>query len=290
MSVAVIINPNSGPASPQARRRRAELAAAILAGTDTPGEVFVTARSGHARDLARGAVARGARLVVAWGGDGTINEVASVLAHTPVVLGIVPSGSGNGLAGELGVDRRPEQALRQALQARPRAIDAGEINGRLFVNMAGVGFDAHVAACFNDDRGGRGLPAYLRLASREMLRYRCQEYRVHGDPGRRALLVVIANTSQFGNGARIAPAAKVDDGRLDLVVVDERSLLGTVLALPRVFLGGLERVRGVSMRQIEETVIESESPMTFHVDGEIEKGSTRLVARVLPSALQVAVR
>jgi len=290
MSVAVIINPHSGAASADERRRRGERAMSVLARAGEPGEVFITERAGHARDLARGAAARGARLVVAWGGDGTINEVASALIHTPTALGIVPSGSGNGLARELGVSWRPDRAIAEALQAVPRAIDAGEFGGRTFVNMAGVALDARIAECFNLESGPRGLSNYARLTIREMVRYRCGEYRVDGGAARGALLVVVANTSQFGNGARIAPKARLDDGQLDLVIVDDRPLVARFVALPRLFLGGLERLRGVSMRAVTEVVIESDTPMTFHVDGEIEKGSTRLVARVLPRALQVSVR
>jgi diacylglycerol kinase (ATP) len=290
MSVAVIINPHSGAASLDERRRRAERAAAVLARAGEPGEVFVTERQGHAGDLARSAVARGARLVMAWGGDGTINEVASALIHTPTALGIVPSGSGNGLARELAVARQPDRAIAEALQARPRAIDAGEFGGRTFVNMAGVAFDARIAECFNVESGSRGLANYARLTVREMTRYRCADYRVDGAAARRALLVVVANTTQFGNGARIAPKARLDDGLLDLVIVDGRSLAATLIALPRLFLGGLARLRGVTMRPVTDVTIESDAPMTFHVDGEIEKGSTRLVARVLPQALQVSVR
>src|SRR5471032_153603 len=154
MSIAIIINPISGGASPEAARRRAERASAVLTSSGAggeDGEIFVTERKGHARDLAAGAVARGARLVVAWGGDGTVNEVASALAFTRATLAIVPSGSGNGLARELGIDRRPERAILQALGAKPKPIDVGELGGRMFFSVAGVGFDAHVAACFDRD-------------------------------------------------------------------------------------------------------------------------------------------
>ena len=159
--------------------------------------------------------------------------------------------------------------------------------------MAGVGFDAHVAACFDRDLSGRRrLSGYIRVAARELLTYRSQTYRIHGHPGgtaRRALLVTIANASQFGNGARIAPGARVDDGRLDLVVVEERSRATTIAALPALFTGRIARVAGVSIRQVEQVTIEADCPMDFHVDGEPATGGTRLEARVHPAALQVCV-
>src|SRR5438045_2103472 len=139
MFTAIIINPISGGVSPAAGRARAQLARAVVDRHGDPAEVFITERAGHARELAKAAVGRRARLVLAWGGDGTINEVASGLAFDEVPMGIVPSGSGNGLATELGIDPRPERAIAAALQSAPRRIDVGELGGRLFVNVAGVG-------------------------------------------------------------------------------------------------------------------------------------------------------
>src|SRR5262245_41137420 len=139
MSVAVIINPIAGGATPAAARARAELAYEAVSTHGDAVDVFVTERPGHARQLAEAAVVRDARLVIAWGGDGTINEVARALAFKDVPLGIVAAGSGNGLARELGIDRRPRRAIADALAAEPRRIDVGELNERPFVNLAGIG-------------------------------------------------------------------------------------------------------------------------------------------------------
>src|SRR5262245_1666166 len=117
MSVTIIINPIAGGASLAVGRRRAELAADLVERSGDSADVFLTERPGHARDLAQAAAARGARLVMAWGGDGTINEVARALTFGQVPLGIVPAGSGNGLARELGVNHRPERAIVDALGA-----------------------------------------------------------------------------------------------------------------------------------------------------------------------------
>src|SRR5262245_28287953 len=288
MSVAIIINPISGTARRDAGRARAELAAAVLTSAGEPGEVFVTERKGHGRELAAGAIARGARLVLAWGGDGTVNEVASALVSTGTALSIVPSGSGNGLARALGVAREPKQAIARALSGTPRPIDAGEIGGRMFFSIAGVGFDAHVASLFDADSGGRGFSGYVRITFRELRSYRCGTYRIDGRP-RQAFLVTFANASQFGNGARIAPDARVDDGQLDLVVFEEVSRLATLAGLPRLFTGTIGRQRGVSIQRIERATIESDQPMVFHVDGEPVRGGTHLETRVLPGALRVCV-
>jgi diacylglycerol kinase family enzyme len=230
---------------------------------------------------------------VAWGGDGTVNEIGSALAFHETALAIVPAGSGNGLARALAVRRDPRQAIADAVRAVPLAIDAGEIDGHLFFSLAGIGFDAHVARCFDREKaGGRGLAGYARIVARELVRYRSASYRIEQMPGssRTALLVTIANSSQFGNGARIAPEARVDDGHLDLVVVEEVSRLRTILAVPRLFTGSIASQRGVSIRPIQSTTIECDSPMAYHVDGEPFDGSTRLAVSVKPGALRVSVR
>ncbi len=292
MSTAIIINPISGGASPSAARARAQLALAVVDAHGDPVEVLMTEGVGHARELAKSAVRRGARLVLAWGGDGTINEVASALAFDEVPLGIVPAGSGNGLARELGVNLRAERAIADALQAVPRAIDVGEIDGRLFANIAGIGFDAHIASKFATAKR-RGFVGYAGITARALTSYVPQHYRItSGGVQReaRAILVTIANSAQFGNNARIAPGALVDDGLLDLVVMEERSRLGTVMGLRRLFTGTVARAQGCTIQKIREVTIEADQPMTYHVDGEPADGGTTLRARIHPGALMIAVR
>ena len=247
MSTVIIINPISGGASPRAARARAQLALAVVDAHGDPVEVLMTEAVGHARELAKSAIRRGARLVLAWGGDGTINEVASALAFDDVPLGIVPAGSGNGLARELGVHPRAERAIADALQAVPRPMDLGEIDGHLFANMAGIGFDAHIASRFATATR-RGFIGYAGITARALTSYVPQHYRVTiggVETAHRAVLVTIANSAQFGNNARIAPGARVDDGELDLVVFEERSRIATLCQMPRLFNGTVARVRGL---------------------------------------------
>ena len=291
--IAIIINPMSGGASPDQARARAELASTVAEVHGEPADVFVTERGGHARELARAAVAKGARLVFAWGGDGTLNEVASALAFQPVSLGLVPAGSGNGFARELAIDRRPERAIADAIHARPRAIDVGEIDTRLFVNVAGFGFDAYVAAEFAKRGHRRGLTGYVAIVARALRSYVPPTYTITTGGNCRvskAILVTVANSAQFGNGARIAPRALLDDGQLDLVIVEERARWRTICHVPRLFDGTVERIPGCSICPITEATIESDQPMVFHVDGEPVQGGTRLQVRIHPAALRVAVR
>jgi diacylglycerol kinase (ATP) len=294
MSIAVIINPVAGGTRPDAARARAELAASTIERHGETADILVTERAGHARLLATAAVQRGARVVMAWGGDGTINEVASALAFRETPIAILPSGSGNGLARSLGIDRRPERAIANAIGAKPDAMDLGELGGRLFVNLAGIGLDATVASRFNTPNNRRrGFAGYLRLATGVMLTYEPATYSISVADVRRsvrAVLVVIANSTQYGNGARIAPDARTDDGQLDLVVVEERSRFVTFCRTPRLFDGTVGRVPEYSIQPIREATIECPEPMVFHVDGEPVEGGTRLDARVHPGALRICVK
>jgi YegS/Rv2252/BmrU family lipid kinase len=292
--IAIIINPISGGVRPEVARGRAELASAIVDRHGDPAEVFVTERAGHARELTKAALARGARLVMAWGGDGTINEVASTLAFGEVPLGIVPAGSGNGLARQLGISPKPSEAIRHAISAEPRAIDVGEAGDRMFVNLAGIGFDAHIASRFNEHGGRRGLSTYAWLAARALLSYVPETYTITPEAAGppfcvRAVIITVANSPEFGNGAIIAPGARVDDGLLDLVVMEEKSRLRTIAQLPKLFRGTVDRAPGCSIRKIARATIESERPMMYHVDGEPVSGGTSLRIRVHPGALYVAV-
>lgn len=291
MSLAIIINPVSGGGGDRGRERAAR-ARAALAAVGEAGEIFLSERRGHARELAAAAILRGATIVASWGGDGTMNEVASAVVGTSASLSIIPSGSGNGLARTLGVSLDPVRALHDACRATPRAIDAGRCGADWFFSLAGIGLDEHVAAAF--DRAGnsrRGLITYVLMSAGALATYVPRRYTIDGTrTALPALLVTVANAREFGNGALIAPAARVDDGLLDLVVVEESSRLASVLALPRLFTGGIGSVRGVAMRQARNVVIEDEHPIPYHLDGEPQSGASRLELSVHPSVLRVSVR
>jgi YegS/Rv2252/BmrU family lipid kinase len=292
MQAAVIVNPVSGTgARPGEGRRRIELASARLRARGLTADVRATEGSGHARTLAQEARDAGARVVVAWGGDGTVNEVASALVGGVTALGIVPSGSGNGLASELRLPRDPAAALDVALDGAERVIDVGELDGRVFVNVAGVGVDARIAHRFAQwGAQRRGLRRYVECTFRELATFRADEIVMSVDgvvSSVKPLILALANARQYGNGALIAPQAKLDDGRLDLVVVGERSWLATARDVPKLFTGRIATARGVLMSSITELVLSSSAPLVYHVDGEPCVGGTELRARVVPAALRV---
>jgi len=290
--LVLTVNPISGAGGrADVGRQRAELSRALLDRRGISGEVVVTAQPGHAHQLAGAAVARGVPLIIAWGGDGTVNEVASALAFRDTTLGIVPSGSGNGLARELGIPLDPTRALDAALDGADRRMDAGELDGRLFFNVAGIGFDARVAHRFAaTGLVSRGFRRYVEIAIRELFAFQPADHRVAAGGAitrTRALLIAIANARQYGHGALIAPRARIDDGRLDVVIVEHRPAIATLVMMPWLFAGRIGSVRGVTMLQAAEVEISSTGNVLCHVDGEPFLGGALLKGRVHPGALRI---
>jgi diacylglycerol kinase (ATP) len=292
MRAAVIINPIAGTdRGAHLGRQRTDLAAEVLARHGVDSKVSVTESSGHAGRLAREAVEAGASLVFAWGGDGTVNEVAGALAFGPAALAIIPAGSGNGLARALGIPPQPDRAILWGLEHAERRIDLGELGDRLFVNVAGVGLDARVASRFAGlARRRRGLLPYVGFTISEYLASAPAEYLITMDGvarKQRALLVVLANSRQYGSGAVVAPEAQPDDGILDLVVVDPVSAREALWGAKRLFNGTFTAAQGVSQWPVRELTISANGPILFHVDGEPVRGGPTLTARVHPHALRV---
>jgi YegS/Rv2252/BmrU family lipid kinase len=292
--VAVIINPISGTGGRiEVARERAEHAAALITARGVDAEVFMTERPGHARELAAAALERGVRMVVAWGGDGTVNEIASVLAFRDATLAVVPSGSGNGLARELLIPLEPDGGFEAAFCGRECRIDAGELDGHLFFNIAGIGLDARVAHRFAaDGLARRGFFRYLEIATQELFTYKSEFHTVMTDGVSievDTLVIAIANGRQYGNGALIAPDARLNDGRLDVVVIEGRSPLAVIVQAPRLFLGQVGRIAGVRQLHAREIEVASSGPMVFHVDGEPFIGGASIAARSCAGALRVMI-
>ncbi len=290
--LAFIINPAAGSTARRGKiQGLAEMARQRCADAGVPCEVTFTEGPGHGRALAAALVGRGFSPVVAWGGDGTVNEVASALMRRGAVLGIVPAGSGNGLARELGISLRPAQAVAAAVRGRDRIIDVGEFAGRPFVNIAGVGLAVSVADLFGR-LAGRGLSGYVRAVARQLVRGRSRRYTlVTGERAieRPALIVEVANGRQYGNGAVIAPRARLDDGLLDLVSVDPIGPARALWGLRRLFNGTIDRNPYVRCSRVAGVTISADVPLRFHVDGEVVQGGRSLSAAIHPKALRVRV-
>ena len=284
--VRVIVNPIAGV------RHHLDVPALLKQHLDPArlrAEVVYSQYAGHAPHLARAAVADGCDAVVAVGGDGTINEVATQLVGTPTALGIVPLGSGNGLARHLRLPLAPAAAVRALNAFRRTRIDSGEINGRPFFCTAGVGFDAHVGALFAN-HPTRGFQGYVRTTLRAYFQYQPGHYQLETPALQRAgtaFTVTFANAGQYGNNAWIAPRADLRDGLLDVCWVRPFSplllpLLGTML-----FSRTLHHAPGVDITQTDVARLYFEGTVPAHVDGEPVCLQGPLEVCVRPQALLV---
>lgn len=293
MTVDLIVNPASGPVV--ARLPRHERMALATAGLHALGVTAIrptqTAAIGDATRAAHEARRLGSDLVVVWGGDGTLNEVASALLDGEIPLGIVPGGSGNGLARGLGLPLTMEAALRVAVTGTPWRIDTGQVSGRVFLNLAGVGFDAAVAHRFNTGNLHRGLKPYVSAIFHEWRTFGTQRFELSLDDGpavtHEAHLVAVCNGQQYGHGARVAPVAAFDDGWFDVVVVPEITARRLARHGWRLFNGTLPRVPGVHTARARRVGLSHASPLPMHVDGEVVEGETTHTFEIRPRSLRV---
>lgn len=277
-----IVNPRSNRAVrclPAVRRFAAERGAAVV----------VTERARHASELAADALAEGCELIVAVGGDGTMNEVATALVGTEATLGLVPCGSGNGLARHLGLHGSPAHAFGILRTGRPRPIDSGLADGHPFFNAAGIGFEAEIAHRFNL-LTQRGFFRYLTTSAKALRAWVPQDYTLVHDGSReqcRTFTLAVANSDQYGNNARIAPGARIDDGQIDLCAVPPVNWGNAGPLLARLFTGHLGQARNVTLRRAPHFVVERAHPGLLHTDGEVHQADTRIEFRVRPLSLRI---
>lgn len=225
---------------------------------------------GAATLLARDAIAKGFGTVIAAGGDGTINETARALCDTGVALGIIPCGSGNGLARHIGIPVDVTGSLEILAEQNVLACDYGSVNGRPFFCTFGAGFDAHVSEKFAEDKK-RGKMTYIKNTLREFISYKPEEYTIYANGHQltqRAFLIAVCNASQYGNNAYIAPHASITDGLLDLTIIHYGNLLSTALVGIDLMTGYIEHNMLIHTIQASEAVIQRKKSAPVHIDGE----------------------
>lgn len=225
---------------------------------------------------------------VAVGGDGTMNEVASALAGTTGVMGLIPAGSGNALGRELGISMKPEKAVRQLLNGQTIQIDTGLANGRRFMNVCGLGFDDHIARCFAK-MTSRGPIPYFTSVIKEFFSYRPETYEVEADGAtsyHTAFVLTLANTSQYGNNAYIAPQAGVTDGILDFCALRPFGFFGALALGYRLFNKTLDRSAKCTYFKTKKITIRGNN-LNFHVDGEPVNNSEPIRITIDPLSLNI---
>lgn len=249
-----------------------------------------TSGRGHAIELARNAVRNSFQLVVAVGGDGTVNEVAQGLIDTGVPLGIIPNGSGNGLARHLGIPLNFIGSIDQLFKSTMLSMDTFTVNKRLSLNVSGIGFDGHVTNLFGVGRK-RGLLGYVNLVIREFFKFK--EFNAHmvlaeKILSRTAFVVAIANSSQYGNNARIAPMASVFDGLLHLNIVKKVPFYRLDFLLS-FFSGSVQQSRFCEIIETSAVKFKTRIPVAYHVDGEPCGLNDKFEIELHPGSLNVMV-
>lgn len=251
-------------------------------------EILYTAYPKHATELSAGAIKRGAEIIVAVGGDGSVNEVAQGMIGSNATLAIIPTGSGNGFARHFDIPTDPAKAIQVINDQHDQWIDTVRINEEAYLGVAGIGFDADVSAAFANFNI-RGPASYLLAVLSELPQYKPQDYDlvIDGKPmHKKAFLICFANTKQYGNNAFIAPNAKIDDGFLDVIIWKEFPPHAAPKLVHDLFTKHLEDSKYTETFRCQEVILKK--PLkTLHIDGEPLSVEDDVYIRVLPSSLKI---
>lgn len=232
------------------------------------------------------------KVIVAIGGDGTVNEIGSALINSTTLLGIIPTGSGNGLARHLAIPLRIKQALLTINAYHSITIDTATVNGIPFIGTCGFGFDAHIATEF-DAHHKRGFLSYAKLIQQEFFSYKPLEFKVTYDDKvveRKAFMYSVANSSQFGNGFTISPKSDLQDGVFEHVFLDKFKLKDMPLLGKQIFTKQINNSKffnGFEASSVVNVEILNQTKSIFHIDGEAMKGGAEFQIKVVPKSLSI---
>jgi len=286
--ILFIINPVSGTGKKKSIQKLLE---GQLKTSPVTFEIKYTERAGHAIQIAKTAVKNNShKVVVAVGGDGSVNEVCRGLVGSNLKLGIIPTGSGNGFARHLGIPLKFEDAVKTILKGSSIKVDTGQLGTENFVGVAGVGFDAHISKKF-DEATTRGFWTYFKLTLLEYFKYKERNYSVKLDKQDKiykALILAFCNSSQWGNNAFISPNSKTDDGFLRMVVVRKIPLLSIPFFAFRLFNKSVHKSKYFEEIKLDFCSV-SQSERLIHIDGEPLNYGNEFSIRVLPKSLTVIV-
>lgn len=283
-----MVNPISGGKN---KSGFAELAGNILDRTKYDFKIESWDNRDKLADMLDAAIAEGYTTVVAAGGDGTLNNVAAKLAGTDIKMGIIPMGSGNGFARHHGIPVNTVKALERLNNPTVKKVDTLLINNQRYVNVAGMGFDAHIGYLFSI-APERGFKTYTKIVLRELGKFKPQQYRLVIDGKEfteKAFLISVANGSQWGNNATIAPGATTDDGLMDVVVMRPFKFYQVPLLALQMFTRKINRNNLIKSFKGKSVTIYRESKGAVHFDGEPAEMGTELIFRIEPASLNLLV-
>ncbi|MDR1356048.1 MAG: diacylglycerol kinase family lipid kinase [Tannerellaceae bacterium] len=286
LDIQAIINPISGRGS---KRKIPKMIEELALEKGYSLRVSFTEGPGHAGVLAKQAIGQGAKFIIAVGGDGTVNEVATAMIHSDVVLGIIPKGSGNGLARELHIPIDDKRAIEMMRQEHVITIDGCKANGRIFFTTCGVGFDAAVSYQFAREKR-RGSLTYVKNTIKEYLSYKPEVYELYIENRsmkETAFLVACANASQYGNNAYIAPHANIQDGKMDITILSSFTPLDIPPLAFQLFTKQIDKNSKIKVLQASQLTIVRQKPGMMHLDGEPVMSGNRIDVSVIPKALKV---
>lgn len=254
-----------------------------------PDNIILETEKGNDEiQLTEKAIHLGAKNIIVVGGDGTLNKVASLVVGTEINLGLIPVGSGNGLARHLGLSFVPEIALETAINGKPIKIDACTINNRMFFCTAGIGFDAEVASIFNK-RKKRGIVNYIISFFIALKRFKPIEIEINGAK-ESVFLITIANANQYGNNAFVSPLSDVQDGKLEIVKIKETKIFLLIPLLIKLFRYNLNKSNKVETTSIQKMQIKYKANYPIHIDGESEfTNDDILTISILPNSLTIRI-
>jgi YegS/Rv2252/BmrU family lipid kinase len=288
-SYLFILNPNSGTSI---GRNADEVKKTIEAAAENHGAeptILFTEHRSHATELVKEhAHSKNWKGIVAVGGDGTVNEIAQPLVGTAQAVGIIPLGSGNGLARHLGIPLTLDASLKRLFEGKIITIDSAQLNDIPFFCTAGMGFDAYVGHLFSQ-QNERGLSTYVNVSFQSYWSYKPQRFRLNG-VDTEAFSLSFANAGQFGNNAWVAPQASLQDGFLDVCTIKPfPKWYGTSLAY-QLFTKQMKTSRYIDYQHITEALVETDVPPMIHYDGEpFQLDTTRIEIKIKPQSLRVIV-
>ena len=265
--ILAIINPVSGTGS---KDKIPRLIDTMVDQEKNDVSIVMSEYAGHAHEIATQAVNDGIDIVIAIGGDGTVNEVGSALCGTDTALAIVPSGSGNGLARHLRISMNASRALQVLNNGVVGQFDYCRINDKPFFCTCGMGFDAAVSYKFSNE-GTRGFITYIKTALSEYIKYQPQDYVINIDGTElkeKAFVIACCNAAQYGNNAYIAPRATMQDGLIDVTVMHPFNMIESPLIGARLFLRQLNHDNHVSIYRGKHVIIERNQDDIVHIDGD----------------------